>query len=1288
MLSYSMSYRRSDFFSIFDLHLKQVLLLLLLILISAQSFAKNCEATKKTDGFVGQYRSSTSIEFSSLKRILTVSVTEVDPATFFGFPLYYCPPSKYGFSGNRLLIDSGCRAKFSVVGVKKNCDDDDGGGDGEPADSGIAQIPLFLAQSAPPNVMYILDDSGSMQFEIMPESVIRGDVRFLYPFVDGIYGGDSYDNKVVTFDESDPFNRRSRSPQINAIYYNPTVTYKPWVKADGSSFSNANPSCAPHNPAISQGNGSAYCRDLKSEANGSDLPAWRNRTQVDGWISCPQFGNCRWDDNANKKFWPAVYYWYDGDVNDESQTWLASSYDKVVIKSGTTFSGHGRERRSDCADAVNARCTYAEEIQNFANWYTYYRSRVLTARAGSGRAFALQGAVLRVGFGSLNSGDRSVDGESTSIIRKGVRPFSGDARSDFYDELYGLDIPAAGTPLRKALNAAGEYFERTDSKGPWSDTPGESGGEDLECRRNYTVLMTDGYWSGSDVSGGPGNNNDGNDNPSHSSPSGASYTYRASSPFKDSRSDTLADVAMYYWKNDLRSDLPNVMSVNKKNPAFWQHMTTFGVGLGVAGTVDPDVAFAAIGTGANISWPSPTSADAHKVDDLLHAAVNSRGQFFSATDPDSFAKGLTDSLQAIANESKSSASAVAANSTRLDSGTLVYQASFNSLEWTGRIVAYKVKPDGSLGDIKWDSDDDSILSPNTRNLFAAVAEPGESATSAVPFTTSNWSSLDAAQRSALNNGGNDTDGQNLLRWLRGESGISSLRSRSSILGDIVNSDPVFVGNRDDYGFHTLSGDEGATYRDFLSTKKTWDSIIVVGANDGMLHGFNAETGKEVFGFIPSSIFGGLPSLADPNYDHRYFVDGSPRASDAYINGSWTTVAIGATGAGGRSVFAIDVSNPATINHTNVLWEFATADDDSDKLGVAMSEPTIVRLAAGNKWVAIFGNGYESGDTVKLMIVDLETGSLIKALDTGVSGEDNGLASPVPVDIDDDRITDFVYAGDLQGNLWKFDLTATNSNQWKVAFKSGNTPAPLFKAVDDDGNPQPITMRPIVGRHPAGGYYVYFGTGKYFETGDATVGDSPQLQDFYGIRDAGSVVDRDNLLVQDVFFENIGTNKDGSTTDVQVRLVSSNGADIPEYGWRLPLQPPDNSADGERAVSRPLLRNGRVIFTSLIPTDNICGFGGRSWLMELDAYTGGRYADPVLDTNNDGLISALDTILYEGQYYPISGRGSDEIIKTPGVISKGGLEYKYTSGSSGTVGVITEKGDGDGNVGRQSWRQLQ
>jgi type IV pilus assembly protein PilY1 len=301
-----------------------------------------------------------------------------------------------------------------------------------------------------------------------------------------------------------------------------------------------------------------------------------------------------------------------------------------------------------------------------------------------------------------------------------------------------------------------------------------------------------------------------------------------------------------------------------------------------------------------------------------------------------------------------------------------------------------------------------------------------------------------------------------------------------------------------------------------------------------------------------------------------------------------------------------------------------------------------------------------------------------------------LATLVPVDVNNDRVTDFVYAGDLKGNLWKFDLRGTNNSQWDVGYKTAGVATPLYTAVDLDGNPQPITSRPTVGDHPQGGYMIYFGTGKYFENSDAVLPATPQIQDFYGIRDNGaSFTGRDKLLSQSIEFQGTATTKNGSISTNQIRILTNNSAGSPPtYGWHLSLYPPSKARTGERVVSQAVLRNGRIIFATIIPSESVCGFGGSSFLMELDADTGGRIGDPVLDINGDGKVDLLDLALFEGDYYPVSGIGGPEMIKTPSIIGAGELEYKYTSGTSGTIGVITETGGGSDVSGRQSWRQLQ
>ncbi|MAY34645.1 MAG: pilus assembly protein [Spongiibacteraceae bacterium] len=1167
--------------------------------------------------------------------------------------------------------------------------------------------------------MFLLDDSGSMQFELMPDDLTYLSARYIYPRANDLYGGSDYTNRVPTFNTSGDaaiFNAITRSPQNNSIYYNPSTTYEPWTKEDGTLFQAENPSQAYHNP-MDESKGS---RNLQQE-NSFQM---NGNTNSDKWVECTKPNDCNLQERT-ERFWPAFYYWYSGG-DSESEKWKIANYQRVEIKrqsdgGADTYTGHSREFRHDCADADNATCTYEEEIQNFANWYTYYRSRILAARAGIGFAFVQQGSGMRVGFGTLNQDSNDVDGVSTDVIDDGVRVFQGSDREDFFDNLYERTLSAAGTPLRYALDKAGQYFERSDNKGPWGANPGtDDNTEHSSCRRSYTVLMTDGYWSGGSSNdadeANARKNVDGSDGPTITGPNGLSYQYKASEPFKDNRDNTLADVAMYYWNRDLRPDLDNNVAPLKKNPAFWQHMSVYGVGLGVSGKEDPDAAFKAIEDGTTINWLDPKSSYSNctdsgagddacraRSDDLLHAALNSRGGFFNAANPEDFSNELATVLQTIAVETRSSASSIATNSTRLDTGTLVFQARFDTRDWSGQLVAFDLNPDGSLKSQVWNTDTTGkIPAHGSRNVFTSQGTAGSLLTSALDFTDGNWDSLHSTQRAALKDGSSDADGKALLNWLRGDDTNegSGLRIREKLLADIVNSDPFFVGNSENFGYAQLGGAEGAAYPTYLTDKSSGKAgrtaMLYVGSNGGMLHGFNANTGEEVFGFIPRSVYSGLAELADPDYSHRYFVDGSPSAGDAYLNNSWKTILVGATGAGGRSVFALDVTDPSNMGASKFMWEFASNGSSTDKLGVTMSNPVIARLDANNKWVAIFGNGYNSGDTVKLMIVDLATGALIKAIDTEVSGNGNGLASVIPVDEDRDRITDYVYAGDLKGNLWKFDLTGNNTNNWDVAIQNNGNPAPLFKAVDDNGNPQPITAQPTVGRHETSGLMVYFGTGKYFETTDAEVPPNPQIQDFYGIRDQGSQVSRADLITQTIIYEgtgtlqnNVGDDSDNTSTSQEVRVVSNNSAGTPvAHGWRLKLLSPGaTNGDGERVYSRAVLRDGRIIFTSNIPDSDPCGVGGNGWLMEVDANNGGRLAYSVFDINDDTRFTDGDYIKLNGTWVPVSGLGHEEMIKTPGIIGAGEKEYKYTSGTSGNIGVTREKGS-SGDLGRQSWRQLK
>ena len=485
----------------------------------------------------------------------------------------------------------------------------------------LTSPPLQTGSSVEPNIMFMIDDSGSMHWEITPD-LYADDPHYVYPRVTGIYGDSDATHQVVSFrDESNATNlnatnnnealfaRALRSYALNKSYYNPSITYKPWIKADGTSYPDSNPAAAYHHPF----------RTFKGSRN-----LTVNETSSAGWRYCTitstAKSSCQ-NTTASRTFYPAVYYNHTG-----GSLFTYTNYQRIEINAATlSYSGEGRENRTDCTAGT---CSYAQEMQNFANWYTYYRSRLLASQAGIGRAFSTQTEALRVGFGAINKASSTVDGAAVSTVINGVRPFTGGDKQSFYDQLYERVYDYNGTPLRKALNDAGLYYSRTDNKGPWGQTPGtDDDTQHIMCRQSYSILMTDGYWSEDSASqaqtAAARSNNDGSttNNQTISKPGGTSYVYAATGPFSDGRSNTLADVAMYYWKRDLRTDLDNLVPTSPINPAFWQHMVTFGVGLGVEGTISSTTAFNAIGASSAISWPNPLDTQPAKIDDLLKFCI-------------------------------------------------------------------------------------------------------------------------------------------------------------------------------------------------------------------------------------------------------------------------------------------------------------------------------------------------------------------------------------------------------------------------------------------------------------------------------------------------------------------------------------------------------------------------------------------------------------------------------------------------------------------------------------------
>lgn len=688
-----------------------------------------------------------------------------------------------------------------------------------------------------------------------------------------------------------------------------------------------------------------------------------------------------------------------------------------------------------------------------------------------------------------------------------------------------------------------------------------------------------------------------------------------------------------------------------------------------------------------------------------------------ATEPQKLISGLSDAFNDIVKRT-GSASSVATSSTELRSGSKFYQAQFTSGEWSGTLISNLI----STGALQWDAGTkvNTQVSSSTDSRVIITNGLVSGTPDGVPFQ---WSTtaLTASQQTALN--ASDSRGSDRVGYLRGRSqhegsAAGTFRQRPvRKLGDIINSNPWFVGEPN-AGYSDV---EYPGYTAFRAAYINRYPIVYVGANDGMLHGFNAcevgttytgsgtctatLAGKEAIAYVPSSVYPSLSQLTSQTYDnnHKFFVDGSPMVGDAYVNSSWRSVLVGSLNSGGKAFFALDVTNPAnntlssttTFSETNaanlLLWEF-TDSNDAD-LGLTYNLPPIsletgqprqiVRMANG-KWAAIVGNGYNSSSgNAALFILFLDgptgtggawtAGSDYIKLVADTSGS-NGLSTPIPFDSNGDGYVDTVYAGDLKGHLWKFfvgpnatDAAVTTSPAtWIVALAG----SPLFTALDTASNAQPIMSPPVVSLHPTSGWMVLFGTGKYLETSDLT---NTLVQTFYGIQDTGVAVAGRNELVQQVL-NTTSPRLVTATNPVAVTIPPT-----PEKGWYADL-----SISGERLVGRPTLENGLIFIDTISPSNAACTGGVNSGLLSLNYLTGAMPTFDVFGLGN--LAPSGSPILYAAGISTGSALGGTTFIRIP---STGASTTSYRGLSSQLTGSVNQFdiNVGTGSHGRINWREI-
>lgn len=689
------------------------------------------------------------------------------------------------------------------------------------------------------------------------------------------------------------------------------------------------------------------------------------------------------------------------------------------------------------------------------------------------------------------------------------------------------------------------------------------------------------------------------------------------------------------------------------------------------------------------------------------AVAGGTGTYFPATSPSQLNNDMQVILAQILAATQSTAS-TAVNSTGLHNGAYAYLAQFTTSDtyqdWTGNLIAYPVNE--TTGEVNmaapfWSAQ--SQLDSKAANL-RVIATWDPVANAGTPFEWNPGLAPDGISSTTtlgedLSTFWADTNGQDVLNYLRGDTSKElrnggTFRNRAHILGDIVSSAPLYVGAPE--GFSQV-----ASYQTFKSAHATRNPMIYIGANDGMLHAFDATTGAERFAYIPSGVYANLVKLANPYYNeqHQFYVNGSPRAADVQwsTDNSWHTLLVGSEGAGGNSIYALDVSNGDQITTeaqlaAAVQWEFTDAD-----MGYTFSEPAIGDTAAG--WVVLVGNGYDSqNEKPYLYALDARTGSLLTKIDlcaavpTACSSTvANGLSSVTVLNSYglQSEAADVAYAGDLQGNLWRIDITDPNPANWVVTL--------IFQARDSSGAMQPITTAPAVALNPhyprLVGDLVFVGTGQLLGLNDLA---STQVQTLYGIFDPprgsasplgfSGVPTRSNLVQQVLESATIGA--------VSVRLITpgmdamdnpipeGNPVNIPvDRGWYVDF----NLSTGERFVTDPeVAGGGGVVAVSYQPNTSSCTGGGNAWLYLFNDGTGGSFALPQLDVNNDGSINSSDQTASGAS--PIGMSLGAVYGSQPTVISSSSIRVLQIAESNSSIAGVGTSATGNRRIGWFEVRQ--
>ena len=1116
----------------------------------------------------------------------------------------------------------------------------------------LLAAPPDITASVAPNLVLTLDDSGSMANAYMPDQ---------RPY-DGAGWGSPYQCAAVIDPRvaaPDP-----RALPMNGVYYNPNTTYQVPLKSDG-----VTPFPTP-----------------------SFTGAWNNGIQYNRPDSPVTTGGTA--NLSTTKFCGvtgAGYYRY----KSTAPALTTNAVTGKITNTGTLYTSGNWEWVA----------LPAAEQTNFAIWYSYYRTRINSAITAIARAYAPFDENVRVAWQNINSNKLAAG--TTKVYKFADVAAVYNTRKEFYKWLFAT--PASGnTPNQAATDRVGKLYQYgqgvLDDRNPYWDRDLNL---ELSCRQNFHILMTDGLWNNSTVNAAQ------DDTTGVTLPDGRAYSVSATQSqvmwnetATAKAQQTMADLGFQYWAKNLRPDFMAAVATRLRvppyisdkttgltggptynpgdnpldnaeiywnpanDPATWPHVVQFPIGFGVSGTIPRNANSLQQLRQGNIQWPamvgtSPYSDTAEKIDDMWHMAINSRGEFFAADNPDDLIHALNDIVASIVARRGASTAATAASSV-LSVGAEGYRAGYDSSDWSGFATKHTIDPASGVLQTPplWDAGclltggacptgapaAGAARSPAGRTILTSDGTPGTSK----PFQ---WASLSTAQQNKLNANPStlaftgtsgtvatytsDGFGQQRVDYFRGvrtneTTPSPNFRKRGSVLGAVVNAQPTFVsspkaGWRSTWPAGSPELASSITYQEFQANNAGRLQVMYTAANDGMLHAFRGTDGFELWGYVPNMLIDNfrLTQYTRPTSNLISTMDSQPLEQDVFINGQWRTVLAGSMRLGGRGVYLIDVTNP---NAPVPMWEFTNSPPAASPgtdcaagarycshLGYTYDAVNIARLSpsstlGANKWVALVSSGYFPTDTLdpasndpsagqtSLLVIDLATGTLLREIKTSTAPEfvagttkTFGLSTPLVYDFGGDQTDNLAVAGDLAGNLWRFDLDQGKVNLMFQTYGNGGA-----TSVGD----QPLASMPIAltDRVTRGPIFIV-GTGKLLGRPDRT--NNIPMQAYYGIRDYGTQTSAGTYPVKVNQLISQAITEDGNG----VRTLTNNQVPLANKGWRIPLNVAAEKGERSQRRAFPLYTANLAILYSVIPKgDDPCNPGNRYGVLVVGGSTGGLPPD--------------------------------------------------------------------------------